>query len=561
MPRRAWSAARWSLFAALSLTIVLAATACGSSKKASGSTTTASTTTTSAPTTTNQVLQLASASTDVDYSDPALAYGVLSWEVEYETCSKLMNYSDANGTASNVLTPEAASGYPVISKDGKTYTFTIRSGMKFSNGAPLTAQSFVAAMNRDANPSMNSPVTAFVTDIVGWNDVVNKKAKTIGGVTANGNKLTIKLTERDGGLLDKLAMPFFCAIDPAKTPVDPQGVKTLPGSGPYYIASRTVGKQLVMKVNPYYKGDRPHRAGTIVFTMNTDAQQTYLQVSNGTYATDPNGLDNPAAASQLAAKYGINKTRFFVHATPETDYIALNTTRPAFSSAAVRKAVNYAIDRTALLRVRGFGGGKTTTAILPPSLSGGVEVTNPYPLNGPDLKKAKSLLGGNKCGNVQLWYQTGPEGTPQSGILSYDLQQLGCTVSTKPFQGYAMYTAAGVKGAAFDAAMSGWYQDYADGFDFFHILLDGRAITGSNNNNLAYFNQPSVNTKIDTANQETGTQRAQSWGKLDNYTMSNYAPWASYDNRNIRDFVGPKTAGYLFVPAYGAMDLGTLYLK
>src|SRR5262249_55646857 len=153
----------------------------------------------------------------------------------------------------------------------------------------------------------------------------------------NGNKLTIKLTQKDGGLLDKLAMPFFCAIDPKTTPVDPQGLKTPAGSGPYYIASRTVGKQLVMKRNPNYKGDRPHRAATIVFTMNTDPQQTYLQVSKGTYATDPNGLDNPAEAGSLAKKYGVNKTRFFIHPTPETDYVALNTTGDAFSSTNARK--------------------------------------------------------------------------------------------------------------------------------------------------------------------------------------------------------------------------------
>ena len=554
-----FSAARWGLFAAAALAIVLTAAACGSSKKATGSTTTAGTTT--APSTANQTLQLASASTDVDYSDPALAYGVLSWEVEYETCTKLMNYSDANGTVSNELTPEGAEGLPVISSDGKTYTFTIRSGMKFSDGTPVTAESFRAAMNRDANPTMNSPVNAFVGDIVGWTDVVNKKAKTISGVTVDGNKLTIKLTERDGGLLDKLAMPFFCAIDPAKTPVDPQGLKTPPGSGPYYIAQRTVGKQLVMKVNPHYTGTRPHRAGTIVFTMNTNPQQTYLQVSNGTYATDPNGLDNPAEAASLAKKYGINKSRFFVHPTPETDYVALNTTGTAFSSVAVRKAVNYAIDRSALLRVFGFAGGRTTNAILPASLSGGVAVANPYPLNGPDLAKAKQLLGGHACGNVNLWYQTGPVGTPQSGIFTYNLKQLGCNVTAKPFQGYAMYTAAGVKGAPFDAAMSGWYQDYADGYDFFHILLDGRSIASSNNNNLAYFNQQTVNTKIDAANVLSGPTRSKSWGQLDNSTMTDYAPWAPMDNRNVRDYVGPKTAGYLFVPAYGSMDLGTLYLK
>ncbi|HEX6762636.1 MAG TPA: ABC transporter substrate-binding protein [Gaiellaceae bacterium] len=548
-----------TVFAGAALVLVLAAAACGGSSKSSRGTTTG-TTTTSAPTSTNQTLQLASATTDVDYSDPALAYGVLSWEIEYSTCSKLMNYSDAGGVASNELTPDATEGLPVISKDGKTYTFTIRKGIKFSNGAELTANSFAAAMNRDANPKMNSPVNAFMTDVVGWNDVVDKKAKAISGVTVDGNKLTIKLTQKDGGLLDKLAMPFFCAIDPATTPVDPQGLKTVAGSGPYYIAARTVGKQLVMKRNPYYQGDRPHRAATIVFTMNTDAQQTYLQVSKGTYVTDPNGLDNPAEAASLAKKYGVNKTRFFIHPTPETDYIALNTTGKAFSSVNTRKAVNYAIDRPALLRVFGFGGGKVTTAILPPSLAGGVDVSNPYPAKGIDLAKAKSLLGGKPCGNVDVWYQTGPVGTPQTGIFAYDLKQLGCNVTQKPFQGYAMYTAAGVKGAAFDAAMSGWYQDYADGYDFFHILLDGRAIAGSNNNNLAYFNEPSVNAKIDSANELTGRARSQAWGNLDNYTMTNYAPWASMDNRNVRDYVGPNVAGYLFLPAYGAMDLSTLYL-
>ena len=246
----------------------------------------------------SKTLNLSAAQTDVDYVDPALAYGVLSWQIEYETCAKLLDYSDAGGGSSE-LSPDAASGFPVVSNNGKTYTFTVKSGIKFNDGASVTAKSFVAAFNRDANPSMNSPVNAFMSDVVGYDNVVNKKASTVSGVTASGNKLTIKLSETDGGLLDKLAMPFFCAIEPSKTPVNPQGVDTLPGAGPYYIASRTVGKQIVLKANPNYKGNRPHRSDTIVMTMNTDSQQTYLQVSNGTFAADATGLTNPAAAGDL----------------------------------------------------------------------------------------------------------------------------------------------------------------------------------------------------------------------------------------------------------------------
>ena len=507
----------------------------------------------------SKTLNLSAAQTDVDYTDPALAYGVLSWQIEYETCAKLLDYSDVGGGSAE-LSPDAAAGFPVVSNNGKTYTFTIKSGIKFSDGSPLSAQSFVAAFNRDANPAMNSPVNAFMTDVVGYDNVVNKKASTVSGVTASGNKLTIKLTEPDGGLLDKLAMPFFCAIVPSKTPVNPQGVNTLPGAGPYYIADRTVGKQIVLKTNPYYKGNRPHRSDTIVMTMNTDSQQTYLQVSNGTFAADATGLTNPAAAADLQKQYGVNKSRFFVHPTPETDYIAMNTQGNAFKSAAMRKAVNYAIDRPALLRVRGVLGGSRTTTILPRSLTGGVYDQRLYPIAGASTAKAKAVAGGS-CGNVNLWYATGPVGTPQSGILKYNLSQMGCNVTTKSFVGYAIYTAAGVKGAPFDAMFAGWYQDYADGYDFFHILLDGRTLQASNNNNLAYFNEPSVNTKIDAANKLTGAARAKAWGALDIYTMKNYAPWAPVDNRNVRDYIGPNTAGYQFSPAWGSMDLGTLYLK
>jgi ABC-type oligopeptide transport system substrate-binding subunit len=134
-------------------------------------------------------------------------------------------------------------------------------------------------------------------------------------------------------------------------------------------------------------------------------------------------------------------------------------------------------------------------------------------------------------------------------------------VQTKPFQGYAVYTAAGLKGADFDAVIQGWYQDYADGYDFFHILLDGRTVQAANNNNLAYFDSPDVNKRIDVADGLVGPARAKAWGNLDVYTMTHYAPWAPIDNRNERDFIGPHTAGYLWLLAWGAPDLGSLYLK
>ena len=288
--------APWSLIGALILAALLAVTALGGANARSSS----------------QTLQLAVGASDVDYSDPALAYGVLSWQIEYETCAKLIDYSDVGGTASSELSPDAATAMPVISAGGKTYTFTIRPGIRFSDGAPLSAASFKAAFDRDTTASMNSPVSAFMADVVGWNAELNKQASTVSGVAVERQQADDQTDSADGGLVDKLGDAVLLRDRAFDDAYEPSGVLTLPGAGPYYIADRTVGKQLVLKENPYYKGSRPHRSDTIVITMNTDPQQTYLQVSNGTYAADPAGLDNPAAAADLQSKYGVNKSRFFV---------------------------------------------------------------------------------------------------------------------------------------------------------------------------------------------------------------------------------------------------------
>jgi peptide/nickel transport system substrate-binding protein len=505
-------------------------------------------------------LNFGEAGADVDFSDPALAYGVLSWEIEYSTCAKLVNYPDVEGSKGSELQPgEPTTGFPAISNGGKTYTFTIKPGIRFSDGAPLTAADFVYVFNRDASKTMQSPVTPFVTDIKGWMDVVNGKASKVAGVTSKGNKLTIQLTHPDGGLLNKLAMPFFCAVEPSKTPLDPKGVDALPAAGPYYIASRTEGKQLVLKRNPYYRGKRPHRADTIVFTMNTNQQQTYLEVSNGTFAADPSGLDDPTAAQSLAQKYGINKGRFFVHPLIETDWLVMNTARPTFKTLASRKAANYGIDRPAVLRTRGYAGGVRTDTILPSALAGGYWGQKIFPFSGADPNKAKQI--NPNCGDVNLWGGQTTLATQQEGIVRYNLTQMGCKVTVKQFGGFAIYTAAGVRGNDMDMMFAGWNADYPDPDDFFSILLDGRNIHAQNNNDYGYVNDPTLNRKIDEANVLTGSDRAKAFGKLDIWTTTNVAPFVVIDNRNQRDFVAPNIGGYVFQPAYAAMDFNTMYTK
>src|SRR4029078_10083054 len=142
MRKRVWlSGAMGAIGATMLVAAALAGTA--SSKPSSAS---------SPPQKKGGTMNVTMSATDVDYSDPALAYGTNSWQILDAVCAKLMNYPDKPGAAGSKLTPDAAVRFPTVSKDGKTYTWTIRKGWKSNTGQTLTAANFAYALNRDLNP-------------------------------------------------------------------------------------------------------------------------------------------------------------------------------------------------------------------------------------------------------------------------------------------------------------------------------------------------------------------------------------------------------------------------
>jgi ABC-type oligopeptide transport system substrate-binding subunit len=502
-------------------------------------------------------LKLNMSATDVDFSDPSLAYGVQSWQIEYSTALKLYNYPDARAPLGSQIRPEAATGFPKVTNNGKTYTIHIRTGLRLSNGAKVTAANFAKAINRTLSKTMQAPGATFIQNIVGAQKVIAGSASKASGVVARGNTLIIKLTQPDGGMLAKLGMPFFQAL-PLNIPTNSHGVNTYASGGPYYIASRSVGRQIVLKRNRFYHGKRPANADTMIITVNANVDQSLLQVRRGEVNYDLGGL--PASApAQLAKDFGVNKGRFFVNQLVETDYVALNTSRPTFGQVALRKAANFAIDRPAMLRQRGAYAGKRTDQILPPGM-GGFHDVKVYPIQGSNYPKAKALAG-NKCGSIRLDTTTSAVGQALGQVLKFNFTQMGCNVNIKLFQGFQLYVADGTKGEPFDAAIAGWNQDYPDPYDFIDILLNGNNIHAANNNNLAYLNVPKLNNLMAAANKKIGPARYRAYGNLDILMTKNYAPWAAYDNRNVREFVSAKTGGYVFQPANASADLNTLFIK
>lgn len=497
---------------------------------------------------------------DVDYTDPQLTYYVPSWEMQYATACKLMNYPDKEAPEGGEVKPEVAAGFPVVSKDGKTYVFTIKPGFRFSDGKPVTAANFKMAIDRLSKPKLASSTSFLGSDlIVGMQNVLDGKASTVSGVTAKGNKLTIRLIHPGPDLLARLATPPFQAI-PASlaSNVDPAGVNTYPSCGPYYYAARTPNRSITIKRNPFYKGSRPHNADTIQVNIGNSTDVIYQNVVKGTTDYAEDGV-TPTLYANIAKKYGINKKQFFIRPELEVDYLALNHDpgKLFHNNPQLAKALNYAVDRHAYVAQRGFLAGSRTNRILPPGMAGVTKssqvLRNGYPITATSasLAKAKSLANGHTGdGKAEMWAPNSGPGPLQAQIVQFDLKQIGVNVNIKLLpRAQQFVTARNRAQATYDINWSAWGADYNDPFDFINILLDGTTIAPTANNNDAYYNNAKFNTQMAKASLiAPGPSRNAAYQALDKSMMGDDPPWAPMFNRLNRLFVSSHFGCFIYNP-------------
>jgi ABC-type oligopeptide transport system substrate-binding subunit len=496
--------------------------------------------------------------TDVDYTDPALDYLSTGWEIEYATCLKLMNYPDANGPKGGQLQPEAAAGFPKVSNNGKTYDFNVKAGFtKFASGKPVTAANFKAAFDRDADPKMQSPALPFFSDVVG------SDKSPVSGVKVKGSHLIINLSKAAPDFLARTAMPFFCAI-PTDLPHDPNGVLAPDSAGPYYISAREPNKSITIKKNPNYKGKRPHNVNQINYVVGNSLDAIYLRVQQGASDYAAAGIP-PASYAEAAQKYGVNKGQFWVKPQLGVTYLAFNHDRPLFKGAkgtALAKAVNYAVDRTAMLAQGGYLAGKRTDQILPPGMAGFRDASL-YPLKAPDIATAKkwaAKAGISDGTGVELYTSNRGSAPLVAQIIQFNLKQIGLNVNTHLFARAVQIDKEGTRGEPFDITTEGWIADYADPYDFINVLLSGDSLHASNNNNVAYYTNPTFNKQMRAAALLSGQARYNAYGALDVKMMNVDPPWAARNNFNDRILVSSKVGCFTFNSTY-SVDLAALCMK
>jgi peptide/nickel transport system substrate-binding protein len=313
------------------------------------------------------VVRIAMRSEDFESMDPALSYTGADGVLLDTTCARLLSYA-SKGTS---LLPEVAAAPPRISADGKAYTFTLRRGFRFSDGRPVHANAFARAIHRTLVPAVKSPWAAYTRDIVGAEEVLAGKSRAVTGVVARGLTLAIRLTRPVPEFPQRTTS--LCAVPP-RLPADPEGVNAYHAAGPYYVAEYRPAERIVIRRNRFYGGARPHHVDGFTVDLTASSLGDVLdRVESGEadwgYALSPAYFD---PARRLAARYGVNRSRFFVEPGFVFRGYAFNMSRPLFrDNPDLRRAVNFAIDRSALRRAAGgFLESRLTDQYLPHRMPG-----------------------------------------------------------------------------------------------------------------------------------------------------------------------------------------------
>ena len=469
----------------------------------------------------------------IDYLDPALSYTVQGASIMWNVYLPLLGYKHLNGPAGATLVPYLAKAMPTVTNGGKTYTLYLRSGLKYSDGTAIKASDFKATLERDFKA--NSPGVGFYTGIVGADTCSTTPATcSLTGITTDDSsgKIVINLTSPQGDFSYILAMSFSSVV-PSGSPAKDQSTHPLPASGPYMIESYNPNHGVVVVRNPNFKasdfgGNVPEgNPDKITITVYGDPGIALTKTLSGAEDYDAQ-QPPPDRLSQLQSQHA---DQIKVYTPPNTFYFFMNNTVAPFNDVNIRKAVNYAINRQATVRIQ--GGLASPTENIFPSNYPEYEKTNYYPYS---LKKARALVqaAGDVGTNVTVYTDDNEtRRAPEMGqYMVQVLNSIGFNAKLNVVNAEVYWTTVGAAATKAQIGFADWFQDYPHPLDWIDTLLNGTRITPTHNNNYANFNVPSINSEIAQLKQQPALtpQVISGWKTLANTIMKQYAPWAPYLN-------------------------------
>jgi peptide/nickel transport system substrate-binding protein len=501
----------------------------------------------------------------------------------------LVGYNHVAGAAGNELVPDLATDLPEPTDGGKTYTFKLRSGVEF--GPPVnrevTSKDVLYALERVAKPKNGAQYGFYYSVIRGFDDYGAGKSPTIAGIeTPDDRTIVFHLTKPTGDFLYRVAMPATGPIpeEVAKCFEGKPGAygRHLVSTGPYMIEGADAANasscaalkpmsgfdgQTHMNLvrNPAYdpktdsKDAREALPDRFEFTVNANADDILNRVEAG-------NLDDEISSipSTVLRRYVTNtslKDKLHQNSGDRTWYLTMNLTQPPFDDVHVRRAMNWVMDKAAL--VQAWGGpsiGEVANHIAPDTILND-QLTDyaPYGTDGNhgDVAKAKAALKGSKydtkgdgtcsasaCKNVLLLADVRQVDTKMLPVIKSSAAKIGITFTVRSVEGAYPVIQTPSRNIPI-AERPGWGKDYADAYTFFNPLFDSRTIIPNGNTNYSLVGitpaiakkvgvkgdlagVPSVDADLDRCAALSGNDRTACYGNLDRKLMTDVVPWVPY---------------------------------
>ena len=484
--------------------------------------------------------------------DPSLSYEWYSYAIPSLTNDGLVAFTHTGGSEGSVLFPDLAVALPLPADGGTTYTFELRSGIRYSTGQAVRPEDIRRAIERALR--LGSPGSVYYAGIVGAREC--SKAPTTcdlsNGIEVDDDAglVTFHLTAPDPDFLYKLALPFAEALPPG-IPNEDVGTRPVPATGPYKITEYVPHHRLVFERNPQFhewSRDRPDGyPDRIVWRLDVEANAATRAVEDG--EADVNDFVPPDLLTEVRTQYA---SQLYVDPIPGTFFYLLNANVPPFDDVRVRRALNYAVDREAVLGLAsGAEVAQPTCQVLPPNFPG-YRPYCPYTANpsaggawvAPDLDRARALVAasGTKGQRVVVWTSDRAEG----GYVVSVLRELGYRAVLKTITPFDKYTAALYQNfATFQIAQLRWFPDYPAASGFINAAIF----------DCSYFCDRAIDREIARARTLQSTDPAAAndlWAKIDR-DLTDQAPWLFLYNTKQPHFVSSRVGNFQYNLQYGIL--------
>jgi peptide/nickel transport system substrate-binding protein len=450
-----------------------------------------------------------------------------------------------------------------VNGDAKTWRYTLKSGLKYQDGTTVTAADVAYGVARSFSPDISTGPHYIQQWLAGSTDY-NKDyqgpyhggADVPPGVTVKGNTITFHLKQAAPDFPYAASFGTTSPL-PKSRDTNPAALDSHPfSSGPYKVASYVRDNQLVLVRNKYWKANTdPVRHNyydrfVALIGPSLTEQTNRLMADNGNDQYAVGYLVPPALVGRVLSDKDLRSRTLSGYQIFVT-YLYMNTQR--IRDVSVRRAINYAFDKSAYLKA--FGGsalGQVASTILSPTVAG-YQKYDAYPTKGDhgDVAKAKKLLHG-RTPTLVYAYANNAENEKYATIVQSSLERAGFKLVLRPIDASKYYTIIGTRGNPYDIYIGGWGADWPSGSTVIGPEFDGSAIQPTGNNGPSYLNEPDINRRIHQIELEPAAKAARDWAALDKEIMTKYAPVVPMYYARALELTGSKVHDVALSPGLGA---------